>query len=198
MPGELLQQRLCGHCVINPAAFDSCTAVFLYEAPVSRLIAQFKYEANFAYGRVLATLLVGKFIKHYTVLTCSNYDPDFPQQLIPVPLHPRRLRTRGFNQANEIARTISKKTGIPVNNNLVFRTKDTAAQSQLGASKRIENLRYAFEMTQAAKEKYPEHVAIIDDVITTTSTVSAIARLLKSIGIRRVDVWALARATRNQ
>ena len=85
-----------------------------------------------------------------------------------------------------------------MNNNLVYRAKDTFAQSQLGASKRKGNLKRAFKLRETTAEKYVEHIAIVDDVVTTMATVSAISRLLKSIGIARVDIWAIARATLHQ
>jgi len=171
--------------------------VFNYEAPISRLIAQFKYKANFAYGKVLTTLLVEKFIAHYETQMKVDNSSSLPQQLIPVPLHRRRLRERGFNQAGEIARLLSRETTVQVNENLIFRIKDTSAQSQLGASKRTKNLKYAFNLSEVALKTQVKHIAIVDDVVTTMATVSAITRLLKSAGIERVDIWAIARATLN-
>jgi len=191
---SLQESNLCGQCVINPPLFDSCNAVFTYDLPISRLISQFKYQANFSYGKVLTTLLIEKFIAHYSARIRTSDTLVFPDKLIPVPLHPRRLRQRGFNQAGEIARLLSRETGIPVQNNWVVRTKQTSAQSQLNASKRANNLKHAFELRDAAIKTQVQHIAIVDDVVTTMATVSSVTRMLKSAGVDRVDIWSIARA----
>jgi len=183
---------LCGQCVINPPLFDSCNAAYTYDLPVSRLISQFKYQANFAYGKVLTTLLIKKFIAHYNAQIRTSDTLVFPDQLIPVPLHPRRLRQRGFNQAGEIARLLSRETGVPVQNNWVVRTRETSAQSQLNASKRANNLKHAFKLRVAAVETEAQHVAIVDDVVTTGSTLEACVNAVLEVKDTKVSIAALA------
>jgi ComF family protein len=113
-----------------------------------------------------------------------------PQLLIPVPLHPGRLRERGYNQALELARPLSRRLAIPLDYLSCRRTRPTQAQSELPMKERRKNVRGAFQV----KGEIPaRHVALIDDVVTTGSTVTELTRLLKRHGVRRVQVWTLAR-----
>jgi ComF family protein len=116
---------------------------------------------------------------------------DYPEALIPVPLHPNRLRERGFNQALELARPIASQLNIPLAADLCRRVRATPNQTQLAANKRRSNVRRAFEIKT---QKLPGHVAIIDDVITTGSTVEELAYRLNRAGVKQVEVWSLARA----
>jgi ComF family protein len=113
-----------------------------------------------------------------------------PQAIVPVPLHKERLRERGFNQALELARPVSKRFSIPIANGLCRRHIDTPQQSALPAGQRTKNLRNAFSLTQTPKIK---SIAVIDDVVTTGATANAMAKLMKQNGIERVQVWSIAR-----
>jgi len=108
-----------------------------------------------------------------------------------VPLHKKRLRKRGFNQALEIARPIAKTLNIPMEKYAIKRAKQTEAQSLLNAAERKKNLRHSFSLIKPITAK---HVVIIDDVVTTGATVFELADLLKKSGVERVGVWAVARA----
>ncbi|MEY4209858.1 MAG: hypothetical protein RLZ92_236 [Pseudomonadota bacterium] len=108
-----------------------------------------------------------------------------------MPLHPNRYRQRGFNQSIEIARHVAKHLNIRLDLNSCARIRDTDHQSGLKAKQRQTNLKQAFAVTKPLSY---QHIAIIDDVITTGSTASALAASLKNQGINRVDVWACARA----
>jgi len=116
---------------------------------------------------------------------------DKPQCILPVPLHKKRLRQRGFNQSIELARPVAKKTGLTLLLNHVVRVRETEAQTGLDAKQRRKNIRGAFECVKAMPYEY---VAILDDVVTTGSTVNELARVLKKAGVKRVDVWSIARA----
>lgn len=113
-----------------------------------------------------------------------------PECIIPVPLHQQRLRERGFNQALELSRIISKQLNIPLNYSLCHRDKATPFQSGLSAKQRKQNLKNAFKV---AKNHSYQHVAIFDDVVTTGTTVNELARQLKQSGVRTIEVWAIAR-----
>jgi ComF family protein len=113
-----------------------------------------------------------------------------PDMLLPVPLGRRRFRERGYNQAIELGRYVEKRIGIPLRADVVIRTRETREQAALEAKERRKNIRGAF----AVVHDVPAHVAIIDDVITTGSTVNELALTLKRAGARRVEVWAIARA----
>jgi len=116
---------------------------------------------------------------------------DKPEQIIPVPLHAQRYHRRGFNQAIEIARPIARMLDIPLNLTCCRRTRNTAPQAQLSAKERKSNLKNAFSIVKAPAVN---HVALLDDVVTTGSTVDELARALRKAGIERIDVWACARA----
>ncbi len=117
-------------------------------------------------------------------------DPK-PELLIPVPLHKHRYRQRQFNQATEIARPISQQLGIPLNLNACVRVRDTKPQFDLPAKQRKKNLRKAFAMKNAI---HADHVAIIDDVVTTGNTVNEFAKLVRRSGVGKIDIWSFARA----
>lgn len=152
-------------------------AGFSYAEPIAGLIQRFKFQEDLGSGRLLARLAMGSFVGSQ------------PQVLIPVPLHSRRLRSRGYNQALELAAYWGKCRGIPVRSDLIIRTRATDTQSSLPASARTANVDGAFK----AKARIPEHVALIDDVVTTGATTTEAAKALLDGGAQRVDVWCLAR-----
>lgn len=114
-----------------------------------------------------------------------------PDAIVPVPLHPGRYRKRGFNQAVEIARTVSRRLDISLDLDSCRRIRATPAQAELPARQRRTNLRNAFSIDAAIEHR---HVAVLDDVITTGATVKEMAAALHRAGVARVDVWACARA----
>jgi len=176
---------LCGDCHAEfPSTprvlsldYGSIWAGFSYAEPVAGLIQRFKFQDDLGAGRLLARLAIGAFT-----------DGE-PQALIPVPLHSSRLRSRGYNQARELAAYWGKCRGIPVRASLLIRTRATHTQSSLPASARTANVDGAFK----ANTDIPEHVALIDDVVTTGATTTEAAKALLAGGARRVDVWCLAR-----
>ena len=109
-----------------------------------------------------------------------------------MPLANRRLRQRGFNQAAMLARWLSASLDIPCDERLLLRTQDTDAQQALNAQARQKNLRNAFALAPGAVVK-GQHLALVDDVLTTGATAQALARLLMDAGAARVDVYCLAR-----
>ncbi|MDP1930528.1 MAG: ComF family protein [Gammaproteobacteria bacterium] len=178
----------CGQCLSDPPAFDRCIALCRYEYPIRELIASFKFHARFAEGQALAKLLAER------VLNC--YEPDdMPQSLLPVPLHPRRLRERGYNQSVELARAVGRRCNIPIALHYCRRTRSTPSQKGLSADERAVNLRNAFVLDQNGSAKPPRHIAIVDDVVTTMTTVNTIARMLRAAGHSRIDVICLARVS---
>jgi ComF family protein len=132
-------------------------------------------------GRLLGTLLTRAL---------QQAGAPYPELLLPVPLHPARLRERGFNQAVEIARPLAQALGLPLDLNSCQRRRATAPQAGLEAIERRRNIRGAFALTRPLPAR---HLALIDDVVTTGSTVAELTRLLKRAGAERVEVWALAK-----
>jgi len=157
-------------------------APFQYAPPVSEDIHQLKYHRRLACGRDLGILLVRELEARL---------PELPDVLVPVPLHWQRQFQRGFNQAIEIARPVSRAFDIPIETGVVTRRLHTPPQVGLSSAQRGRNIRRAFAWTG---RPVPESAAIIDDVITSGSTVAEVARCLRHAGVEHIAVWALARA----
>ncbi len=181
--------ELCSGCYLSPPPFHHCRGLFHYRAPIDTLISGFKYHARFDIGHAFSYLLAIKIQEHYD----SGEKPDV---LLPVPLHPHRLRTRGYNQALEIAKVVESICKIPVNSSLAYRKKDTKPQTETrSASSRRKNLASAFEINHATSSESVRSIAIIDDVVTTMATISSLSNTLSEAGMKVVDVWCIARAS---
>ena len=175
----------CGGCLagfpgpppVLTLANGTVHAAFIYDAPIDGLIGDFKFREDLGAGRHLA---------HLALPTSAV---GTPQALLPVPLHRSRLRQRGFNQSLELAKYWSRRRGIPVVAQALARVRATAMQSALTGAERAANVQGAFR----AAGLLPPHVALVDDVYTTGATCAAAAEALLAAGVRRVDVWCLAR-----
>lgn len=169
----------CGACLRRPPPLAETHAVFLYAFPVDRLLPRLKFHQDLAAGRLLSELMAAPLARRAR-----------PEALVPVPLHHRRLRQRGYDQALELARPLARRLQLPLLPDALRRVRITAPQSELDASGRRRNLRGAFT---AAGTALPAHVALIDDVMTTGATLHAAARALRAAGVGRVDAWLCAR-----
>ena len=174
---------LCGECLERPPPFTAAVAPFVYAHPLDMLTTRLKFGRSLAAGRVLGELWIDAL---------RDVQPALPHALVPVPLHADRLRERGYNQALELARPLAQALRIPLRDDLLERVRATSAQSNLDATERRKNLRGAFSVAPDAA--LPEHVGVVDDVMTTGATLRECARTLLRAGVERVDVWALARA----
>ena len=185
---------ICGDCLQQPPnmshGIDQALVALHYLPPISSLVHALKDQDNQAAGRLLAACL----LRHI-----EDHNPDLPQLIIPMPLHKQRLQERGFNQAKVIAKLLSKRLGIPLKENLVQRKIDTPSQQGLNKKQRRRNLRQAFAVNDSTKVtkllKQVEHVAIIDDVMTTGASTNAVARALREAVDHelRIDAWCVAR-----
>ena len=183
LPVALVQPVLCGACLRRPPAFDACFAPFRYAFPIDRLIQGLKYRRDLCYGRVLGQLLA-RHVSHRGTR---------PDAVIPVPLASHRYRERGFNQARELALPLCKSLGLPLRSDLVVRQRETRGQAGLDRKERRKNMRNAFALAAPLRAR---HIAIIDDVVTTGSTVNELSKLLRAGGAEWIEVWAVARAQR--
>ncbi|WP_229726406.1 ComF family protein [Oxalicibacterium faecigallinarum] len=157
-----------------------------YVAPVDQLILALKFGHRLAIAPLLARLL------HDAML--QRQDASLPDILIPVPLGQQRLRERGFNQALEIARPLSRATGIALGIRLLERTRDTAMQAQLPLKERHRNIRHAFVPTIKGEQVFRNrHIGLVDDVCTSGNTLNEIAGVLKRYGATRVTNLIVAR-----
>ena len=171
---------LCGACLQKPPPMGETHAVFVYGFPLDRLVPRFKFHRDLAAGRLMADLMAGAL--------ASAPRPD---ALVPVPLHARRIRQRGYDQALELARPLAATLALPLRADLLQRIRATAAQSELDAGQRRRNLARAFAVADQAA--LPAHVALVDDVMTTGATLAAAAHALRAAGVERVDAWVCAR-----
>lgn len=171
----------CGDCQRHPRPWQQAWTPFRYAWPLNLLETRFKFSASLASGHVLAGLWRD-----------AGPPPERPDCIVPVPLHRKRLRQRGYNQALELARPLARAWHISLQPDLLQRQLHTAPQSELDAVARRRNLRGAF--TAAGDIELPAHIALLDDVMTTGATLAECTRTLKRAGVSRVDVWALARA----
>lgn len=175
-------KRLCNACLIRTPPQDFCLAPWRYEFPVDRMIRRYKYNGGRAPGRALALSW-----SHQPGVMASSR----PLALLPAPIAPERLRERGFSQTAEIADWLSRETGIPLKTGVLERHPGYQPQAGLDRGERRRNLRGAFFVTD--RGALPAHVAVVDDVITTGASGEAMAACLREAGVRRVDLWALAR-----
>lgn len=177
----LASDGVCGRCQRHPPAYDAVRAPFLYRTPVDALLRAFKFQGRLVHVRVLARIMSDH------VQASGSRLPDL---LVPVPLHPSRLRERGFNQAVELARLIGRALAIPLDTQTCQRIRLTSAQSGLTATERRRNLRNAFYVRPT---DLPRSLAIVDDVMTTGATVASMAQALRRQGVERIEVWVCAR-----
>ena len=177
---------ICGRCLRREPKIHRSHAIFHYASPVDFFIQRLKFNRKLNYARLLGVLMARELAERYS----SDAD-DLPKLIIPVPLHPARMRDRGYNQSLELARPVSALFNIPIDYSCCVRIHNTALQSDLPARLRRKNVKGVFRM-QAVE---PDHVVIIDDVMTTGYTVNELAGVIRNAGVDRVDVWTCARAS---
>lgn len=170
----------CGRCS-RSHWIEQSVIPLRYESPVDHLVGPFKFNGRLRHSRLLGDLMLE---------AVQQAGGPLPEQLLPIPLHPTRLRQRGYNQSLELARPLARKLGIRLTPDSCFRVLDTRPQADLPRRQRLRNLRGAFRLSGPLEAN---HVALVDDVVTTGSTVNELARLLCRAGVGRVDVWAVAR-----
>jgi ComF family protein len=165
--------------------FDSTIAATDYAPPIDQMVLALKFGGRLALARLFAERI------HESA---KKYPNELPQLLTAVPLGPKRLAERGFNQALEIARPLARQLNIPLDFKLVTRTRETATQSLLPPDERRRNIRHAFEVPAAVASRLQGlHIGIVDDVMTTGETLNELAALLKRLGASRITNFVFAR-----
>jgi ComF family protein len=180
---------ICGNCLQSPPPYEKAFSLFSYEKPITKLIMELKFHE-----RLVNANLLGQLMAHAIQNDWYQNQP-LPELIIPVPLHPKRLQERGYNQAIELARPISKILKIPLNSAACRRSKHTLAQARLPAKSRAQNIKNAFTIHQDFSGR---HVAVIDDVTTTGHSITEFTKTLKSAGNPKIDVWVCARAVHSK
>ncbi len=174
------ESLICGHCVKKRPYVDQLTTTYYYEEPLRSILHEFKYHEGLYFRSFLADLILESISETAKESEC----------LIPVPLHAKRLRQRGFNQAAELTKYLAYKLKKPALLTQCKKILNTPPQAKLSEQDRRKNLKNAFYMPVLPYQ----HVTLIDDLFTTGSTVNELAKYLKQQGIHRVDVWCCARA----
>lgn len=172
------EAHICGHCLRSPPAFDRTFALFSYEYPVDAMLQRYKYQHRLSMAAQLAELMAGRLN--------GNVLPDL---LIPMPLHPLRLRERGFNQSLEIAKQLERHLAIEVDTSCQ-RIKPSPPQASLPLKERVKNMKDAF----TCNRRYDGlRIALIDDVMTTGASLHELAKTIKAAGANHVECWVVAR-----
>jgi competence protein ComFC len=182
--GEITASFRCAHCQDLDLQFDWARASTVARGPVLEAIHRYKYRRQLWFEEFLAALLLAEAVP---ALNAADWD-----WLIPVPLHPVKEREREFNQAERMARRLSKAAGIPLETRLLRRVRATRTQTLLTRSERMENMRQAFALRPSVSLK-GRRCLLVDDVFTTGSTTSACAQVLRQAGAATVAVWTVAR-----
>ena len=176
--------HVCGACLKDPPFFDAARAAIVHEGPLRNLIHAFKYDSKTLLRRPLALLIV----EHLTDFVASRR----PELIVPVPLHVKRLRNRGFNQAVLLGELLSREWRIPLQRRAMRRIRWTEPQITMAADLRRDNVRGAFVVGDGALV-VGKRVLLVDDVLTTGSTVAECSKVLKKAGAAEVLVVTVSR-----
>ncbi|WP_313950311.1 ComF family protein [Accumulibacter sp.] len=171
--------EVCGRCLAKPPYYDRALVAFRYAFPLDKLVQSFKYGHRLALGRY--------FGRQLAALTGES----LADLIVPLPLHPQRLRQRGFNQALELARPVGKAWQMPIDVRSCQRIRDTPAQADLPWRERAKNVRGAFH---CAADFTGKRLLLVDDVMTTGASLGELAQTLKRHGAAHVTLLVLARA----
>ncbi len=170
----------CNHCRLGGQNIHHLYVPYAYTEPLKTLIHQFKFYEGLDLVRYLA----------HKIIEVLPDEALKTQALVPTPLHRSRLSQRGFNQTLLLAKVLSNELRIPLRPDLCIKKKPTSAQAELSKTQRNQNLSHAFQCI----DNDFQHITIIDDVVTTGSTLGAIAQGFQELDVRTVDAWALCKA----
>ena len=174
-------EHLCGPCRRRPPVYTKACTPYVYQGVLKEAIAQLKYHGKVRLSRPLARLMVSAWELPRTI-----------DGLIAVPLHPTRLREREYNQSLLLANNLSHHLGVPVIGNVLVRIRQTVPQTSLKRSARLTNLRKAFAV-RCPQVIANKRIVLVDDVLTTGTTVNECAKTLWKAGAEAVYVQTIAR-----
>ena len=183
---------VCGSCLNSPPDFDATISVFSYAYPVDAMMLRYKYGSMLNLGSTF-----GEFLAEKTALDALNH--NHVDLIIPMPMHPQRLKERGFNQALEIAKVLTKNCKekleyTKLDYTSVERQTLTPPQASLPLKERVKNIKGAFKVNVNKLDKFQgKRIAIVDDVMTTGASLNELAKTLKKAGAERVECWVIAR-----
>lgn len=169
----------CGQCLTSPPLWDRLYCVGQYQRPLSMYIHKLKHGNQFWQARNLAHLLAKKVVQP-------------PDSITSVPLHWQRHLKRGFNQSELLASELSKLLAVPLEPKLFSRVQSTKQQQGLSKTQRLHNVQRAFQLNRAPQS---EHIAIVDDVVTTGATVNQLVKLLRNQNVKTIDIYCISRTS---
>lgn len=180
-------QDLCADCGRRPPLQLRTLAPLRYEFPADHLVTGLKYRRRLDHARLLGRLLCDAVL--------ADGSAPRPELILPMPLHAGRLAERGYNQALEIARPLARALALPLETRLLRRDKAAPPQMSLDAEARLGNLRQAFALDakQLARLGRISRIALVDDVMTTGTTLAEAAHPLQQAGIAHIEFWVVAR-----
>lgn len=173
--GLTSSDQLCGSCISSPPDFDATHSVFLYDFPVNAMMQRYKY------GNMLS------LCSFFGQVLSEKVATDSVDLIIPMPMHPARIKERGFNQALEIAKVLGQEK---LDYKSAIRQKLTPPQASLPLKERVKNIKGAFKVSGDLSGK---RIAIVDDVMTTGASLNELAKTLKKAGASHVECWVIAR-----
>jgi ComF family protein len=183
--GDISVEYQCGNCEGLELQFKGARASVAATDWLLQIVHRYKYGKQLWLEPFLVELLLQQAVPHIRV-----HPSDV---IVPVPLHPAKLREREFNQSERLAHHLSVATGLPMDARCVSRVRPTRTQTALDRTERAENMRGAFAV-HARADLAGKRILLVDDVLTTGATTSACAASLRQAGAREVFVWTLARA----
>ena len=177
----------CGQCQLAPPQYQQHISPLIYQGFGKVLITSLKFSSQFHACHPLCQLLANELINHYQVAPTKKW----PDAIVPVPSHTKRIRERGFCHTNLLSQYLVNylPTNIPISSHYLKKIKHSPAQHQLNKSQRKKLKAEHFQCLGTP----PKHIALLDDVVTTGSTLNACIIQLKQAGVTRIDVWSFAR-----
>jgi ComF family protein len=173
---------VCGSCLNSSPDFDATHSLFTYDFPLDTMMQRYKYGSMLNLGNIFGAMLSKK-------INLAGVD-----LIIPMPMHPKRLKERGFNQSLEIAKVITKNHTEKLDYTSTQRQKYTPPQASLPLKERVKNIKGVFKVNADAMEHFKnKRIAIIDDVMTTGASLNELAKTLKQAGADHVECWVIAR-----
>ncbi len=175
------ESLLCGACLSQHPSFDRTQAFYDFAGDLRELIHLYKYQRQHAISHILATLML------------QTIDASQVEAIAVIPLHVSRLRNRGFNQSLELAKAVSRRLSIPLILNGIERIKPTISQTKLSKAARKKNLAGVFQVN-AAGFAGVKSLALLDDVMTTGTTMEVVAKQIKQhTNVKMIEAWAIAK-----
>ncbi|TEW53571.1 ComF family protein [Psychromonas sp. RZ22] len=187
--GLTASQDFCGECLQHHFDFQQLHAVASYQSPFPELIKQLKYNNQLLVADLLGLLLADSLKQRYNQQQLQIID-----YLIPVPLHAKKQRTRGFNQTQLISNALTQNLPVKIAQKTIIRNKFTQAQEGLSRQQRAFNLNNAFSLSAEDKAALAgKYIVLLDDVVTTGATINSLCQCLLAAKVKRVDVWCICR-----